>query len=94
MRSRYTAFAVGDVDYLLATWHSRTRPARLDLDPGMSWVRLEIVAAHGGPFDGEGVVEFRAHYRTDAGRGVLHERSSFVRENARWYYVDGVVAPA
>ncbi len=93
MASRFSAFAVGDEAYLRATWHPSTRPARLSLDPAQQWLRLEIVdAVAGGPFDDTGVVEFRAHYRSPAGRGVLHERSRFVREDGRWLYVDGDVS--
>ena len=90
MRSRYTAFAVGDAEYLSATWHPETRPIDLDLDDETSWLALEIVATErGGPFDRDGEVEFRATYRSDGERGVLHERSRFLREGGRWFYVDG-----
>jgi len=89
MRSRYTAFAEGDADYLLRSWHSSTRPARLDLDE-TRWQFLEIVRTErGGLFDDTGVVEFVAHYRTSAGRGVLHEVSRFTREDGQWRYLDG-----
>lgn len=92
MRSRYAAFAVGDADYLLATWHPSTRPADLDLDDDVAWRRLDVVATSaGGPLDRTGVVEFVAHFRSaeTRERGTLHEVSSFVREDGRWYYVDG-----
>ncbi|MGW6004306.1 YchJ family protein [Oerskovia enterophila] len=92
MRSRYAAFAVGDADYLLATWHPSTRPADLDLDDDVTWRRLDVVATSaGGPLDRTGVVEFVAHFRSTETRerGSLHEVSSFVREDGRWYYVDG-----
>ncbi|WP_395108377.1 YchJ family protein [Actinomadura sp. SCN-SB] len=63
MRSRFSAFAVRDAAYLLATWHPATRPPRVDLDPGLSWQRLDIVhTTEGSPFHTEGTVEFRAHY--------------------------------
>ncbi|MBY8862532.1 SEC-C domain-containing protein [Nocardia sp. CA2R105] len=92
MRSRYTAFAVGDTAYLLASWHPRTRPRRLELDPGQRWMFLEILRTQaGGPFDDNGVVEFRAHYRSAAGRGVLHECSRFARVEGVWRYLDGDV---
>ncbi|KQZ08067.1 zinc-binding protein [Agromyces sp. Root1464] len=92
MRSRYTAFAVGDVDYLRATWHPDTRPRDLDLDDETRWIALEIVATErGGPFDRDGEVEFRASYRSPDERGVLHERSRFTREGGSWFYVDGDV---
>jgi SEC-C motif-containing protein len=94
MRSRYTAFAVGDTDYLLRSWHSRTRPARLELDPGQRWRFLEIVRTEcGGPFDDTGTVEFIANYRADGERGSLHEVSRFVREDGAWVYLDGVIQP-
>ena len=92
MRSRYSAFVRLDADYLLRTWHPDTAPATLELDPGMGWRRLDILATSGGgPFDSAGTVEFKAHYRYDGARGVLHEVSRFVREDGRWYYVDGDV---
>ena len=95
MRSRYSAFAVGDADYLRATWHPSTRPADLDLDPATRWLRLDVLATSaGGPFDTTGTVEFRATYRDPGdGRGSLHEVSRFVREDGRWSYVDGSVSP-
>lgn len=86
MRSRYCAFVKGDAGYLLRTWHPRTRPERLELDPGMRWTGLEILATVGGSaFHPSGVVEFRASYRG----GALHERSSFERVDGAWVYVDG-----
>jgi len=90
MRSRYSAFARLDEDYLLRTHHPSTAPARLDLDPDMQWRRLDIVATSGGgPFETVGTVEFKAYYRLGRERGVLHEDSRFVREGGRWLYVDG-----
>jgi SEC-C motif-containing protein len=89
MRSRYSAFAVADADYLLRTWHPRTRPARLRLDPEQVWTRLDVVAAEaGGLFDAAGTVEFRAHYRLGGRAGALHERSRFVRVVGAWCYLD------
>lgn len=89
MRSRYSAFAVGDAGYLLRTWHPDTRPAALELDPEMQWRRLDIVSTgRGGPLDTEGTVEFKAHFRHDGERGVHDERSRFLRVDRRWYYLD------
>lgn len=91
MRSRFTAFAISDDAYLLRSWHPATRPSRLDAEPGIRWLRLDIVdTVAGGPFDKEGIVEFVAHYRSEDGRGQLHERSRFVRQDS-WCYVDGDV---
>jgi SEC-C motif domain protein len=91
MRSRYSAFVVRDAAYLLQTWHPDTRPAEVELDPGVQWRRLDILStSRGGPLDSEGVVEFAAHYRHDGERGVQRETSRFVRVDRRWYYVDGL----
>ena len=87
MRSRYSAFAMGDADYLLRTWHPTTRPARLELDPRVRWVRLEVLRSTGGLLANEGAVQFRAHYVDPDGAAVLSENSRFVRENRRWTYV-------
>jgi SEC-C motif-containing protein len=95
MRSRYTAFARGDAEHLLRTWHPDTRPVELDLDPSVRWTGLEIVdRAGGGLFDTEGTVEFRAHHREGPRTGVLHERSRFVRDSGRWLYLDGAAGRA
>ena len=89
MRSRYSAFVVGDAAYLLQTWHPSTRPRSLELDPEVRWTGLEIVATTGGSMlETEGIVEFRAHRRD----GEQSELSRFRRENGRWFYLDGVVA--
>ncbi|ANJ11355.1 YchJ family protein [Streptomyces parvulus] len=86
MRSRYSAFVKGDAGYLLRTWHPRTRPARLDPDPGTRWTGLEILdSANGSAFHTTGTVTFRASYRG----GSLHERSRFERVDGAWAYVDG-----
>ena len=91
MRSRFEAFKRSDAAWLLRTWHASTRPAELDLADNPRWRGLQIVdASGGGPEDEVGVVEFRATYlEDDGGIGVLHERSRFVREDERWFYVDG-----
>ncbi|WP_055492691.1 YchJ family protein [Streptomyces sp. TP-A0356] len=86
MRSRYSAFVKRDAGYLLRTWHPRTRPARLDLDPGMRWTGLEVLeTTDGSAFHATGTVTFRASYRG----GTLQERSRFERLDGAWVYVDG-----
>jgi len=90
MRSRYSAFVREDAAYLLATWHPTTRPASLDFDPGTRWLGLQV-RAHHVVDDTHAQVEFVARSRP-AGPGPamrLHERSRFVREEGRWFYVDG-----
>lgn len=94
MRSRFSAFALGDAGYLLRTWHPSTRPESLELDPGQQWYLLEILGTQaGGIFDREGVVTFRAHYRSAVNRKLrdsLTETSSFVRDGKQWLYVDAL----
>lgn len=90
MRSRFSAFAVGDAAYLLATWHPTTRPTELELDPDLRWYRLDVLATRdGGPSDTTGVVEFTAFYRSPGGAGSQHETSRFRRDAGRWLYLDG-----
>ena len=88
MRSRYSAFVLGRRDYLLATWHADTCPRQLELDGKTKWLGLEVLSHR--VFDADHAeVEFVARCR-EAGRAQrLHERSRFVREQLRWFYVDG-----
>ena len=89
MRSRYSAFAVGDAGYLLATWHSATRPPSLGLDPAVRWTGLDVLRTAGGGLpDQDGTVEFRAHWVHGGTRGEQHEVSRFVREDGAWRYLD------
>jgi SEC-C motif-containing protein len=86
MRSRYSAYVLGLIDYLLATWHASTSPGELELPP-LKWLALEV--RHAEQSGEAGVVEFVARCR-DGGRAQrLHEISRFVREAGRWYYIDG-----
>ena len=95
MRSRFEAFRRADAAWLLRTWHPATRPGSVDLSDNPRWRGLQIVdTAAGGPGDDAGIVEFRATYLDAAGDvGILHERSNFVRERGRWFYVDGDASP-
>ena len=92
MRSRYSAYVLGLGDYLLATWHPTTRPTGIDPDPaGLRWLGLEV--RHHVHEGGEhATVEFVARSKLAGRAHRLHETSRFVRENGRWWYVDGDVA--
>ena len=88
MRSRYSAFALGESTYLLNTWHASTRPHSLDLESDVKWLGLEVRSRQDIDAD-HAEVEFVARSR-HGGRGHrLHERSRFVKEEGRWFYVDG-----
>jgi len=95
MRSRYTAFARGDAAYLLRSWDATTRPAELELDPELRWLRLVIEDTQaGGLGDTEGWVTFTAVARGSEGRLAQRERSYFTRTAGEpWRYVDGVALP-
>ncbi|MER7128252.1 YchJ family protein [Streptosporangium saharense] len=91
MRSRFSAFSVGDVGYLLRSWHPSTRPARLDLGGALRWVRLEILETTGGSaVHTEGTVRFRAHYLERGVPGEMEENSRFVRDGGAWTYLGAV----
>ena len=93
MRARYSAFAKGDASYLLRSWHPDTRPLRVRFEPGLRWIRLEILdTADGDLLDAEGAVEFDAHHERNGTRQVLHERSLFLRSDGAWVYVGPVAA--
>ncbi len=83
MRSRYTAYALQDAAYLLATWHARTRPASLRLGH-TEWLGLTVRRAVGD------TVSFTARFQESGQRHALRERSTFVQEDGRWFYLDGV----
>jgi SEC-C motif-containing protein len=91
MRSRYSAYVRGDEAYLLATWHTSTRPVALGLaaqQPAPTWLGLDV-KRHAQDGD-RAVVEFVARLRHGGGKAQrMHEVSRFVREDGRWYYVDG-----
>mgnify|MGYP002776411738 CR=1 FL=1 len=89
MRSRYVAYALGLESYLLATWHSSTRPAdlKLDEDPPR-WLGLTI-KRHELQGKDRATVEFIARYKIGGRAYRLHEISRFIREDGRWLYIDG-----
>lgn len=89
MRSRYSAYVLKLEDYLLATWHSSTRPASLNLssDAG-KWLGLEIKQFLTQSID-TATVEFVARYKLAGRAQRMHELSHFVVDTGRWYYVAG-----
>ncbi len=87
MRSRYTAFALGDSEYLLRTWHPRNRPDSLDLED-RTWTGLTITDRVDGTEDDlMGIVGFTATWVAGPERGSQSERSAFVRRAGRWFYL-------
>ncbi|GGS39452.1 YchJ family protein [Deinococcus knuensis] len=89
MRSRYSAYALGNARYVLDTWHPDTRPATLDLRDGTRYLGLRVRRSAGNH------VEFTAQLRLPGGeRYALRENSEFVQLEGRWVYLDGVTADA
>lgn len=93
MRSRYTAYTLGNIDYIMRTMKS---PAADDFNAEetkewskqVKWLKLEVL--NSSPFDTKGYVEFMAHFTYADKKQVIHERSEFILENGRWYYIDGL----
>jgi len=92
MRSRYSAFALGERDYLLETWHADYRPARLELDTTICWIGLDIIAS--GQQDMRATVEFEARLLAAGAVSAMRERSEFVCRQGRWLYTSGEQLPA
>lgn len=92
MRSRYTAYARKDVDYLVATHHppEGRHPDRRGISAFAArtrWHGLEVLSTEGGSReDDAGVVVFRATFDLDGTRSVMRERSLFRRVEGRWVY--------
>ena len=100
MRSRYSAYVVGQLHYLVDSLHPEHRN---DLDfaatrrwaQGATWLNLQVVDREaGGEKDDAGIVEFIATYKE---KGVIkphRERANFQRQDGVWYYVDGEIVKA
>jgi SEC-C motif-containing protein len=93
MRSRFTAYAMCNGDYLQATWDNSKRPPQIDFSKDTAqWQRLEIVdVKKGAANDEKGIVEFKAYFQQDGEEMVMHEISRFKKTASRWFYLDGVV---
>jgi len=94
MRSRFVAYATGDMRYVRSTWHSSTRPIEVSDSDSMHWLRLEIIEATKESDKSEqAYVEFKATFAESSTHevrlGVMHERSRFVIEDGCWRYIDG-----
>lgn len=87
MQSRFSAYATGQTDYLLATWHPSTRPQSVDLSQSPKWLTLQII--HTSSQGNHGIVEFKATYMAENNSGTLHETSRFSKEKGQWFYIDG-----
>ncbi|MCT4601797.1 MAG: YchJ family protein [Marinifilum sp.] len=95
MRSRYSAFVLADIDYILKTYSTKTRPVNQAIEiqewaKSVEWQWLEVVRTNkGNSLDINGYVEFKAFYKENGTDQCLHENSFFEKENEEWVYVSG-----
>ncbi len=89
MRSRYTAFTKNNEAYLLQSWHRSTRPQALSLadHKNIKWIELKVLKHESE--DSKAIVEFIARYKMNGKAEKVHELSRFIKEDERWFYVDG-----
>lgn len=93
MRSRYSAFVLADGDYLMATHHSSTRPIKekkaiVKWAKSVEWIKLEILETTNGlELENEGTVTFNAYFYENGNVNNIHEKSAFIKENNKWYYL-------
>ena len=96
MRSRYVAFTLANVDYLMRSHSAKTRPVkdRKNIEKwakSVNWMGLTILETQAGEaIDEIGTVEFKATYLENGKQQQIHEKSLFQRENGKWVYVSGV----
>ncbi len=94
MRSRFSAYSLAKVDYLLNTTakdkrESENRDELLAYCQSVKCVNLKVLKADGGPGDEVGHVHFHASLQVNGKRHLHAEKSTFVREEGRWVYQDG-----
>ena len=96
MRSRFTAYAKRNAEYLLASWDLSKRPIAIDFSKETAeWQRLQIISCKkGGTNDSKGIVEFKAFYSQDGVDCFMHEISRFIKTGGHWLYLDGVIKAA
>ena len=98
MKSRYTAFVRGNIDYLIATLHPDKRQPndKKELTKSINnttWLGLTIIdTSQGKKSDQVGYVEFMAVFQVTKPQ-QLHERSQFIKIDGKWFYVDGNILP-
>ena len=93
MRSRYSAFVLANGDYLMQTHHKSTRPIKekkaiVKWAKSVNWIKLEVLETTNGlEKDIEGTVTFNAYFYENGNIDVIHEKSAFIKENDKWYYL-------
>jgi SEC-C motif-containing protein len=95
MRSRYSAFVLGNIAYLQYSHHSSKRPDKKEAQQieswtnSVNWIKLVVLqTAEGLENESMGIVAFKAFYRENNKVQVIHENSRFCKENGHWVYLD------
>ncbi|SJL82902.1 hypothetical protein VPAL9027_00843 [Vibrio palustris] len=93
MRARYCAHALGLVDFVVNTYHpscqAEQERAAIAASIQNEWQGLEVIGYSAGSHDNEGFVHFKAYFDDNSQTHCLEENSRFLREDGRWYYIDG-----
>ncbi len=99
MRSRYAAYVLGEVDYIVDSTHPEHREGvdRTSTEvwaKESQWLGFELLSKEAGEAsDEEGKVEFVVRYKL-RGLTVTHrELSTFKKRDGRWFFVDGQQLP-
>ena len=93
MRSRYSAFALQQIDYIIETTALGQQPfldraALADWSRQNHWLQLEVLSHQPKLDKSHASVEFKAHYHDGKDPQVHHERSYFVQHQGQWYFLD------
>lgn len=96
MRSRYSAYAQGKVEYIGDTMYGRASKdfnleAAREWANTVKWMKLEVI--NSGMDGDKGHVEFIAHFHEGGKANALHELSEFAKKDGKWFYIDGRVPP-
>lgn len=99
MRSRYSAYALGLVDYIIETTHpdygayerdkKKWKDAIVLFSKNTKFQALEIVEVNEGEL--QAFVTFKADLRQLGKDASFTERSRFFKANGRWLYADGQI---
>jgi len=99
MRSRYSAFALQEIDYIVKTTALQQQqyldvPAIAEWSKSNQWLKLEIVQSQEKVDKNHALVEFKAHYHDGEKVQEHHEISYFVKFDETWYFLDPTVEQA
>lgn len=92
MRARFSAYTLGLIDFIVATYHpschAQNQIEGIEDGCKLTWTKL-VVKHSVNSSDQEGFVHFKAYYIENGQSGYLEEKSRFIKENNRWFYIDG-----